>query len=339
MMASEPACTILMPVRNAGQTIAQTLESIAAQTLHDYELIVVDDHSSDNALAIVGDYARSDKRIQTVRNPGSGIVDALNYGLEHARSDFVARMDADDIMLPMRLERQVDYLQQHPETGVIGCQVQLFCADGVAAGYRHYQNWLNASLDHAEIQNQMFFESPLAHPSVMFRRAAVLAVGGYREGEFPEDYDLWFRLNAAGTRFQKLPEVLLRWRDSAARTSRRDSRYSETAFAHLRNQYLLRDERILSREGVWVCGAGQKTRKRVRPLVHGGMCLSGWVDIDPRKVGRDLWDVPVIHYDQLAGQEPRFFLVMVRSHGAQAQIREKLESLGYRIGQDFLPVG
>ena len=339
MTALEPVCTILMPVRNAGQTVAQTLESIKAQTLHNYELIVVDDHSSDDTMAIVGEYARSDTRIQTHQNRGTGIVDALNHGLDHARCDLIARMDADDIMLPTRLERQVDYLRQHPETGVIGCQVRLFCADGIAAGYRHYESWLNAALDHEEIQNQMFFESPLAHPSVMFRRTPVLAIGGYREGEFPEDYDLWFRLDAAGTRFHKLPEVLLRWRDSAVRTSRRDSRYSQTAFAHLRNQYLLKDKRVLARDGVWVCGAGQKTRRRVRPLVDGGMRLRGWVDIDPRKVGRELWDVPVIHYDQLVEGESRFFLVMVRSHGAQAQIRQKLESLGYRIGQDFLPVG
>lgn len=337
------ACSVLMPARNAERTIGETLDSIASQTLSDYEVIVVDDGSTDATRAIVEDRAQADSRIHLLTNPDSGLVAALNAGLEVTRAELVARMDADDIMDARRLELQCQWMHDHRDVAVVGSRVRVFSADGVAAGYRHYEAWLNSTLDHDEISVQRFYESPLAHPSVMFRKHAVRNAGGYRHGDFPEDYELWLRLHDTGARFQKLPEVLLYWRDYDSRTSRSDSRYSDSGFANVRNHYLLKDPRIRAERGVWVCGAGHKTRKRVRPLVDAGMQINGWVDIDTKKTGRRLWGAPVVHYDDVGddlGDDPgRFFLVMVRSHGAQMQIRAKLEGFGFRIGRDFLPVG
>lgn len=336
-----PAASILLPFHDAVNTLDECLDSIATQTFGDYEVLAVDDHSSDGSDRLVRRRGRDDGRIRLLRSPRRGLVTALNHGLSEARAGLVARMDADDIMHPERLERQFRAMTADEELVLLGCGAELFPAEAVQNGYREYMRWQNGCNSEEEIAREIYRESPFAHPGVMFRRDAVLGVGGYREGSFPEDYDLWLRLFRAGCRMRKLPETLLLWREYADRTSRRDPRYSREAFDRLRAEYLATDPRILRRRSELVFwGAGRKTRRRCSHLIGRGFAPIAWIDIDPRKIGNRLAGVPVVEPRWLAAQTRRpFVLIYVANHGSREEIAGDLEAMGFTAGRDYLQIG
>lgn len=334
-----PLLSIVMPVRNAARTIGAALQSIARQSESDFELIAVDDASADASLSILREAAASDPRIRLIASPSSGIVAALNSGIRTARSDLIARMDADDEMHPRRLELQRRYLEDHRDIALVASRVELFSEEEILAGYREYIRWQNTLLTPDDIANDIYVESPLAHPSVMFRRSAIAREDVYADGEFPEDYELWLWMHERGLRVAKLPDVLLRWRDSGVRTSRVDPRYSRAAFDRLRADYLARDVRIRSNRELVVWGAGYKSRQRVRLLVERGVHVHSWIDIDPRKIGKSLWERPIRDPASLERTPKPFVLVYVTNHGAREEIAEFLQRRGYAKGVDWVAVG
>lgn len=336
-----PRCSVLLPVCNAAATLTETLDSIAAQSLADYELIAVDDHSSDESASLLQHRALSDPRIRLLENPGQGLVSALNYGLAEARCEYVARMDSDDLMRPERLRIQADHMDRRPTCSVVGSRVNIFGEQTIRAGYRQYQRWLNGLTQPEDLALNRYVESPLAHPAVMFRKSAVIDAGGYRDGPFPEDYELWLRLFASDQQLANADEVLLDWRDSPGRTSRTDPRYDRAAFDQLRADYLIRDPRIQAAENIEIWGAGKKSRQRVRRLVDHGAEISRWVDIDPKKIGRALWGKSVIPPTEMGPPKGgrKLVLVYVTNHGAREDISQFLTARGYRPGIDFLCVG
>jgi glycosyltransferase involved in cell wall biosynthesis len=336
-----PAVSVLLPCRNARKTLDACLDSILSQTLTSFEVIAVDDQSRDGTDRRLGDLARQDGRFRLLRTSHQGLVPALNLGLAQASSGLIARMDADDRMHLRRLELQVEYLARHPEIAVLGSRVHAFPEEGLTEGFREYIRWLNGCVSTNAIANDIYLESPLAHPSVTFRREPILRLGGYRDGNFPEDYELWLRLHQQGALLAKLPQTLLDWRDSADRTSRQDPRYARDAFDRLRAQYLARDPRLISnRDNLAVWGAGRNTRKRVRHLLAFGYRPLAWIDINPRKIGNRIDGVPVVGPEWLGrcGDRP-FVLSYVAVHGARGCIEEELHHLGYRKGEDYIQVG
>lgn len=335
-----------MPVFNAEHTLRACLESIFAQTVQDYEVIAVDDFSTDNSAEVMQSY--KDTRIRLINNKSKGIVSALNTGLGYCQSDIVARMDADDVMYPERLEKQLDVLQTEPSITLCATQARKFPEEIVRAGYVEYMRWQNACLTKRDIANEIYIESPFAHPTVMFRKQRVLDLGGYKDGEFPEDYELWLRLFHAGEHMMKLEEVLLDWRESETRLSRTSSRYSEDAFEKLRAKYLAKDKRLQDREIVF-WGAGRKTRQRAQYLIDHGVSPGAWIDIDKNKVGKEYQGAMTVLPDWLLSNkklsdnksrfhEKPFVLNYVRNHGVRDMCRRYLDETGYVMGEDYLDV-
>lgn len=201
-----PAVSVLMPVYNGERFLAEAIESILGQTFADFEFVIVDDGSTDTSPAILADYASRDPRIRVVTQANAGIVAALNRGLAECRTALVARMDADDVSLPTRLERQVAFLATRPMVAVVGTAVQRISETGAAGPeVRHPAAW-------QAIARGLRHGNCLAHPSVMMRRDAVMEVGGYREFlRHAEDYDLWTRV-AERQELANLPDCLLRYR-------------------------------------------------------------------------------------------------------------------------------
>lgn len=334
-----PRVSIVMPVHNAAATLGECPASIRAQTLTDFELVAVDDGSGDGSEALLRQAAGEDGRIRLLSPGRVGLVAALNLGLSAVRAPLVARMDADDLMHPQRLALQAAHLTRHPELDLLACQVELFADAPILAGYQEYIRWQNACLSPREIAEQIYVESPFAHPSVMVRAETLRRLGGYRQGLFPEDYDLWLRMHAAGCRMEKLPQVLLRWREWPQRTSRVDPRCAREAFDRLRAQYLARDPRLHSERGVVIWGAGRRTRQRARWLLEQGVRPLAWIDIDPRKLNNIVWGMRVRPQSWLDQPRPPFVLVYVASHGAREDIAGRLAPYGYRRGRDYLCVG
>lgn len=335
-----PELSILLPVRDARATLKACLQSIRCQTFPDWELLLVNDHSRDGSVELAAHAATQDSRICITHNPGDGLVDALNHGLEQCRSEWVVRMDADDLMLPLRLEQHLAHVRANPELALSATRVRLFGEQPIQAGYRAYMQWQNQCTTWDEISAQIYIESPFAHPSVMFRKSVVVALGGYRKGLFPEDYDLWLRLFHSGQRMEKIPEVLLDWREHDRRVSRTDPRCSRESFDRLRAEYLARDPRLLrQRHDFTIWGAGRKTRRRCDHLLSHGFAPRAWIDIDEKKIGNRIAGIPVVDSGWLVQAGMPFVLVYVTNHGAREEIMDELLQLGYQPGRDCLAVG
>jgi len=320
-------------------TLQSCLASIRQQDLRQFEILAINDNSSDSGVALVKNWP--DSRIRLLDHPGSGLVSALNFGLRHARYPLVARMDADDLMRSTRLSRQLNFMQKNPDIDLAGSCVSLFPSSLVQAGYREYIRWQNAVISENDIANNLFVESPLAHPSVIFRRDTVLDAGGYLEGDFPEDYELWLRLIKMGARLGKHPDTLLDWRESDGRLSRNHPAYYRSAFDTLRARYLAPHPALHVRP-VAFWGAGRKTRLRARHLIDLGIQPWRWIDIDPKKIGNRINGIEVAAPACLMPGQYRqkpFVLVYVTNHGARDLIEAELTNMDYNVGKDFLCVG
>jgi len=194
-----------MAVFNGAAFLRSAIDSVLTQTLRDFEFIIVDDGSSDGSGDIIGSY--DDPRIRLILNQeNQGLARSLNRGLEAACGEFVARIDADDICESKRLERQVRFLEAHPEVAVVGSQITFIDETGAERGVAGRF----AANDEA-IAEDMLDGPGVAHPAVLFRRSAVLSLGGYRDVGLAQDYDLWLRL-AVHHKFANIDEPLLRYR-------------------------------------------------------------------------------------------------------------------------------
>lgn len=334
-----PAVSVLLPARDAAATLARALDSVRGQVFPDWELIVVDDHSRDGTGALVAAAAAADPRIRLLPAVGRGLVAALTTGLAAARAPLIARLDADDECHPDRLGEQVAWLDRHPGLGLVGCLVEFAGDRSAQAGYAHHVDWSNTLVSAEDLLIHRFVESPLAHPSVMFRRRLVDLHGGYREGDFPEDYELWLRWLDAGVRMAKVPRRLLRWHDPPQRLSRTDPRYRPEAFFRAKAPWIARDLARRPARPVWVWGAGRPTRQRAAALTEHGVSFAGYIDVDPRKAGRALGGtgLPVIAPEALPPPDQAFVLSYVSVRGARELIAAHLGSRGFVPGRDFLP--
>ena len=332
-----PAISIVLPAWNAEATLGEALASLLAQTEPDFELIVVDDGSTDGTGAIARRFAAADPRVRLEARPHVGIVGALAHGLGCARGAYVARMDADDLAHPGRLAAQRAALDADPALGLVSCLVAHEGVAGDTRGYALHVDWLNGLVDPAAIALNRFVEAPFAHPSVMFRRTVAEAHGGYRDGPFPEDYELWLRWLEAGVPMAKVPEVLLTWRDRPGRLSRTHPRYGEAAFARLKAAYLARWLRARGHGSIVVWGSGKTSRRRAAPLLDEGVAIVGYVDVDPRRGGGHSNGVPIRYYADLGGPAGEPFIgSYVGKRGGGDFVRGQLAGKGWVEGTHFL---
>ncbi|MEW4571272.1 glycosyltransferase [Tautonia sp. JC769] len=210
-MSGTPTVSVQMAAYNAERYVAEAVESILAQTFADFEFLIIDDGSTDQTRAILERYGQADRRIRIISRPNRGIVETRNELLGLGRGEFVAIMDADDVAMPLRLERQVDYLRQHPECLAVGSAVRVIDPDGDPLCV-----WNEDALTHEQI-DRIHLEggsrgAVINQPAILMRAAAVQALGGFRRRFEPaEDLDLYLRLAEVG-RLANLPEPLLCYR-------------------------------------------------------------------------------------------------------------------------------
>jgi glycosyltransferase involved in cell wall biosynthesis len=225
-VSARPLVSVVVPVYNAARYLTPALESVRRQTLADFELIAVDDGSTDASPGMLAALAKTEPRLRVVSRPNTGIVGALNDGLALARGEFVARMDADDLCLPERFARQVAYLRQHPDCVAVGSAFRYIDSSG-----GHLKECVRTS-EHDAIERELLGGNGgiLIHPATLFRRAAIEQVGRYRElAQWVEDLDLYLRLARVG-RLANLPDVLLHYRlhEQSVNFTRHQGRHART---------------------------------------------------------------------------------------------------------------
>jgi hypothetical protein len=199
---------------------------------------------------------------------------------------------------------------------------------------RRYVAWLNGLTTPELVARDLFVEAPLVHPAALIRRSALEAVGGWRDGPFPEDYDLWLRLAARGGRLSNVPATLLDWRESAGRLTRTDPRYGLDRHVALKCAALRAGPLAGARE-VALWGAGETGRAFADALAVEGLRVAAFVEVDRRKIGRTIRGAPVRSYQEVEGLRGLPLLVAVGAPGARELIRAELLGRGFLEGRDF----
>jgi glycosyltransferase involved in cell wall biosynthesis len=338
MPVHDPLVSVVVPVYNADAYLSACISSILEQTYTHFELLIVDDGSTDDLADMIAAVAAKDYRIRVIRQVHSGVTRAFINGFNHSTGTLVARMDADDVMLPQRLELQVNFLQQHPQFGAVSGMVQYGGSREHQQGYAMHIDWLNSLRDEDEIFQARFIDSPVANPSIMFRRELWQVHGGPKEGDFPEDYEQWLRWMEQGVRFAKVHEPVIIWNDPPTRLTRNDSRYSPDAFARVKVPYLIKHVlRNYNNRKIAVCGAGRVTRKRYREFLNEIMpMISCFVDVAPQRVGGTIETKPVVTLENITNPEEYYVVVLTAMHGAREGIRSNLTGKSFSSRGDFV---
>lgn len=330
--------SFILPAYNAEATIKEALDSLSAQTFDDFEVLVFDDGSSDSTASIVNEASKNDSRIKLVGNKKVGLIEALNQSIDISKAPYIARMDADDICRPTRLEKQVQFLDSNPDISLVSCKIHCFPDSLVENGMRRYEDWLNTLITPDQIATDIFVESPLCHPSVTMRRQAFDLTGGYIDDGNPEDYGLWLRFWKNDLKMAKVPEVLFDWQESEYRLTRTHDRYTKPRFLELKAGHII-DKYLNENKSVIIWGAGQNGRTWSRYLEKHGIKITAFVDVDKKKIGKTIHSAPVISHNGLETADASSFLIAaVGSQGAREKIRSFLKEKNWIEHRDFICV-
>jgi GT2 family glycosyltransferase len=329
-----PRVSVLLPVRDAARTVRAAAVSILRQTERDLALVCVDDGSTDATPEVLARLAARDRRVRVVRGPGEGIARALERGRALCEAEVVARMDADDVAHPRRLELQRAALEADPSLAAVGGRVRLFPRRAVREGMVRYAAWLNGLVTPELVLRDLLVEAPLVHPAAVIRAGALTEVGGWRDGPFPEDYDLWLRLAAAGGRLTNVPELVLDWREGDGRLTRTDPRYALARHVARKCAHLAEHVFGRGREAV-LWGAGPTGKAFADALAAERVGVRAFLEVDPAKIGRTARGAPVLSFREA----PRFrglpILVAVGAPGARGLIRAELRAMGFEELRDY----
>ncbi|HEU5244784.1 MAG TPA: glycosyltransferase family 2 protein [Gaiellaceae bacterium] len=327
---SRPRVSVLLPVRDEEPFLAECLESMSAQTLSDFELIAVDDGSTDATRAILEAHARADSRLRVLRQEPAGMVAAAERARGEARAPLLARMDADDVALPERLELQVAALEEEG-LAAVGGRVEYFPEP--TDGLRGYAGWLNSLVTVEAAMRDLWVECPLPGPGLTAR----VELLSYRDCGWPEDYDLVLRIWESGGTFRNVDALVHRWRDHPRRLTRTTPVYGLAAFRRCKVHFLRRTLLADGRAAV-VWGAGPTGKAFARELLAAGTPLAAFVEVDSRKLGKRIHGAPVVPVERAGGFPGTLALGAVSGVVGRARLRELAAGLGLVEGQDFVAV-
>lgn len=326
--------SILMPVFDAEPFLEDCLQSILEQTHQDWELLAVDDHSTDGSRRVLEDYSRSDERIVVLTNDGKGIVPALRLAYRHSSAPLVTRMDADDRMAPDKLRIMHDLLSAHgPGTVATGGVAYFSRGKKLEAGFRRYAEWLNRLAATGRHFEEIYRECVLPSPCWMAWRNDLDRIGAFQADTTPEDYDLCFRMRAGGLRIAGTPAVLHHWCDHPRRASRTLPEYTDHTFLELKVRWFLKIDHRPERP-LLLWGAGRKGKRIARLLQQAGVPFH-WVCQTPSKWGQDIGGTRIEPPEVLEALQRPQVIVAVAAAADQQAIRSQLSQQGLRPGEEF----
>jgi glycosyltransferase involved in cell wall biosynthesis len=331
-----PRVSVILPFFNADATLNRAIESIANQSLQNFECILINNNSTDNSLAIAHKWIKKDKRFVLIHEQEQGVVFASNAGSEQAIGQYIARMDADDYSHINRLQWQADFLDANPDYGAVAGLVRHVSHSENTKGFARYVKWVNSVQSYQEILHKQFVESVIVNPSAMWRKEVSEKYGMFKNGNFPEDYEMWLRWLSEGVKMKKLPYTLLDWYDSDTRITRTHSIYSDAAFYRVKTKYLVKwlakNNPFHPRIAVW--GASRISRRRARLLNRYNIEVDCYIDT---KRGRQL-DQKIVYYEEIPPPGELFILTYIKQMNARDRIQDFLHARGYREGTDYLLV-
>lgn len=314
--------SILLPVKNASIYLFECLDTIVEQSEKHWELIAVDDHSTDGSYDVLQKYAQKDHRITVLKNDQQGIIPALRKAFKNSKGVLITRMDADDRMPVQKLEKLKANLLQlgpgHLSTGL----VEYFSTDKLGNGYLKYQNWLNRLSSSATNYKDIYKECVIPSPCWMVFREDLERCGAFEPNRYPEDYDLCFRFYQQKIQVKAVPEILHQWRDHPERTSRNDPNYADIHFFDLKIHYFLKldydPQRTLT---LW--GTGRKGKELAKLLIQNNITFR-WITDNIKKIGKDIYNIRIESIDVLQSAKQMQVIVAIAAPTELFDINQKL---------------
>jgi len=328
-----PLVSILIPFRNTAQFLPECLNSILDQQYPHWEVLAVNDHSTDESGKIVRDFAQKDARIKVFEPKGKGIIAALRTAYQHSQGAMITRMDSDDIMKPNKLQVLVQSLLKMGRGHVAVGQVQYFSDRGISNGYARYEDWLNGLTLNGNNYSEIYKECVIPSPCWMVFREDLQACGAFIPNRYPEDYDLTFRFYEKELQCIPCNHILHLWRDYDSRTSRTSEHYAQNYFLDIKLHYFLQLDHTKERP-LTIWGAGNKGKEIAKGLLKRNMDFY-WLCDNPNKIGKSIYGKKMSHYSTLERLKNPQSIITVANAEAQQMIRNYFLELDQHQGSDY----
>jgi len=329
----KPLISILIPFKNTQEFLGDCLDSIINQTYTNWELLIIDDNSTDKSYNLVVDYAKNESRIKLFKNEGSGIISALHLAFSKSKGEYITRMDSDDIMPNIKLETLLNNLLKHGKKHISTGLVSYFSAEGISDGYKKYEQWLNGLTIKGTNYTEIYKECVIPSPCWMINREDLFAIDAFNPKRYPEDYDLTFRFYEANYTVIPCNKTLHYWRDYGTRASRTDLNYAENSFIEIKLYYFLKlDYNKLRPLVIW--GAGKKGKNIAKKLIALKIPFQ-WVCDNPKKIGKHIYNVEMKPFKVLETLKHSQSIVSVANKEEQAIIKNFFTKLNKKAMTDY----
>ncbi len=333
-MSTQPLVSIIMAVKDTAPYLHDCLDSVIVQTYRNWELIAVNDHSSDDSPAILRSYAAMDSRIRFYNSNKHRLIPTLQVGYARAKGTLINRMDSDDRMPDYKLQVLVEEWSRHGKGTVIAGGTKHFVDEGtIGNGFLKYEKWLNEVARTGTHYQEIYQECVIPSHCWIIHKDDFDAVGAFDPVVYPEDYDLCFRFYKHGLKVIGIDKILHYWRDRADRISRTWEEYKDNRYFNLKLRYFYELDRDRSRPLV-LWGAGRNGKDMAR-LLQSYDDKFNWVCDNENKIGKDIYGVILKHYNDIRNITDAQIMIVVTSPDGKKQIRELLMSWNKKPVQDF----
>ncbi|MCI5056146.1 MAG: glycosyltransferase [Flavobacteriales bacterium] len=334
MTSSNPLVSIIMAAKDEALYIEQCLDSIVNQTYQNWELIAIDDHSSDATPEILESYAQKDKRIKVFHSERRQLIPTLKHGYQFVQGDLINRMDADDYMPLDKIETLVNEWLKYGKGHIIAGGTEHFVNEGqVGGGFLRYEKWLNNVAKNDLYLEQIYKECVIPSHCWIIHKEDFDAVGGFQPEDYPEDYDLCFRYYKHGLKIHGIDKILHYWRDHQVRISRTWDSYKDNRYYELKLRYFYQIDRDFSRPLV-LWGAGRNGKDMAKLLLTKENDLH-WVCDNHNKIGKDVYGITMQHFDYILSLKNPQIMIVVAAPDGQSEIQKILQTWSKEPIQDY----
>lgn len=332
--ATAPLVSIVMATKDTEPYLPACLDSILAQTYQNWELIAVNDHSSDRTPEILDEYADRDSRIRVFHSNRPKLIPTLQEGYKHVRGELINRMDSDDKMPADKLEALVKEWQKHGKGIVIAGGTKHFVDEGeVGGGFLRYEQWLNDVARRSAHYEEIYKECVIPSHSWLAHKEDFDAVGAFDSEIYPEDYDLTFRFYKHGLKIVGIDKVLHHWRDRSNRISRTWEEYKDNRYFDLKVRNFYELDRDITRPLV-LWGAGRNGKDMAKLLLTYENEFH-WVCDNANKIGKDVYGIQLSHFENIQQLNDPQIMIVVASPDGQKEIRDHLKKWSKKPVKDF----
>lgn len=329
-----PLVSIIMAVKDTEPYLYECLDSILNQSYQNWELIAINDHSSDRTPEILAEYEQKDPRVRVFHSKRHKLIPTLKEGYKHANGALINRMDSDDKMPFDKLEVLVREWSKYGKGTIIAGGTEHFVDEGeVGDGFRRYEKWLNQVAKNSTHYQEIYQECVIPSHSWILHKEDLDSVGAFDPEVYPEDYDLCFRFYRAGLKVVGIDKVLHFWRDRSDRISRTWEEYKDNRYFGIKLPYFYELDRDMSRPLV-LWGAG-RNGKDLAKLILEKESEFHWVCDNERKIGKDVYGIRMQSFDLIPLLENPQIIIVVASPSDKMDIRDQLSKWGKEPARDF----